>query len=127
MLSISGSSRILLYTAPTDMRKSFRWLIALVYKYRGGLEPGVYYVFVNRRRTHVKIFYWDGDGLALWYKRLEKGCFAVPPVRDGRIELDRRQLALLLEGVVPLKLKPRYRLPGHRSSDGPAADRPAHP
>ena len=110
MLSISGSSRILLHTAPTDMRKSFRGLSALVYKYRGGLEPGVYYVFVNRRRTHVKIFYWDGDGPALWYKRLEKGCFALPPVRDGRVELDRRQLTLLLEGVVPLTLKPRYRL-----------------
>ncbi|NOY82013.1 MAG: IS66 family insertion sequence element accessory protein TnpB [Kiritimatiellaeota bacterium] len=110
MLSIGGGDRILLYTAPTDMHKSFRGSSALVYRYRGGPESGVYYVFVNRRRTHVKIFYWDGDGLALWYKRLEKGCFAVPPVRDGRIELDRCQLALLLEGVVPLKPNPCYRL-----------------
>ena len=83
----------------------------MVYQYRGGPESGVYYVFVNRRRTHVKGLYWDGDGLALWYKRLEKGCFVLPAAREGRVELDRRQLALLLEGVVPLKLKPRYRLP----------------
>jgi transposase len=108
MLSIGGSSRIFLCLRPTDMRRSFTGLSAVVYGHLGRPDDGAYYVFVNRRRTHVKILYWDGDGLALWYKRLEKGRFAVPPIRDGRAELDRRHLALLLEGVVPLRLKPRF-------------------
>ena len=109
MLSLSGSSRIFLYLRPTDMRRSFAGLGALVYQHLGRPDDGSYYVFVNRRRTHVKILYWDGDGLALWSKRLEKGCFSVPPCRDGKVEMDRRHLALLLEGVVPLRLKPRFR------------------
>ena len=103
-------ARILLCLRPTDMRRSFTGLSAVVYEHLGRPDDGAYYVFVNRRRSHVKILYWDGDGLALWYKRLEKGRFTVPPSRDGRVELDRRHLALLLEGVVPLRLKPRFRL-----------------
>ena len=110
MLSIAGSSRIFLYVPATDMRRSFTGLSALVYQHLGRPDDGAYYVFVNRRRTHVKILYWDGDGLALWYKRLEKGRFMVPSMREGRAELDRRDLALLLEGVVPLRMKPRFRL-----------------
>jgi len=111
MLSIGGASRIVLCLRPTNMRCSFTGLCALIYGHLGRPEDGAYYVFVNRRRTHVKILYWDGDGLAVWYKRLEKGRFAVPAVREGRAELQRRDLALLLEGVVPLRVKPRFRLP----------------
>ena len=111
MLSIGGASRIVLCLRPTNMRCSFTGLCALIYAHLGRPEDGAYYVFVNRRRTHVKILYWDGDGLAVWYKRLEKGRFAVPAVREGRAELQRRDLALLLEGVVPLRVKPRFRLP----------------
>ena len=110
MLSVTGAARIFLYVPPTDMRRSFTGLSALVYRHLGRPEDGSYYVFVNRRHTHVKILYFDGDGLAIWYKRLERGCFAMPECRDGRMELDRRRLALLLEGVVPLRMKPRYRL-----------------
>jgi transposase len=108
MLSVSGAARIFLYLRPTDMRRSFTGLSAMVYQHLGRPDDGGYYVFVNRRRTHVKILYWDGDGLALWYKRLEKGCFAMPASRDGRVEIDRRHLALVLEGVVPLRLKQRF-------------------
>ncbi len=110
MLSIAGSNRIFLCLHATDMRKSFHGLSALVYRHLGQPQDGAYYVFVNRRRTHVKILYWDGDGLALWYKRLEKGQFSMPEARGDRVELARRQLAMLLEGVVPLKTKPRFRL-----------------
>lgn len=80
----------------------------MVYECLGRPQDGAYYVFVNRRRTHVKIMYWDGDGLALWYKRLERGQFVVPLARGDRVALDRRSLALLLEGVTPLKLACRY-------------------
>ncbi len=93
------------------MRKSFHGLSALVYQHLGRPEDGAYYVFINRLRTHLKILYWDGDGLALWYKRLEKGRFLPPrPTGEHRVELDRRDLSLLLEGVVPLRSAPRFRL-----------------
>ena len=110
MLSVAGSSRILLYTGPTDMRKSFRGLSALIYQHLGRPEDGSYYVFVNRRRTHVKILYFDGDGLAIWYKRLEKGRFIMPRMQGDRVELDRRRLAMLLEGIVPLGTTRRFSL-----------------
>jgi len=110
MLSISGSIPIFLYMQPTDMRKSFRGLSALVYAHRGRPEDGAYYVFVNRSRTHVKVLYWDGDGLAIWYKRLEEGRFVMPQAEGDRVQLDRRRLAMLLEGIVPLQTKPRFSL-----------------
>ena len=115
MLSICGSSRIFLYMKPTDMRKSFRGLSALVYLHRGRPEDGAYYVFVNRRRTHLKVLYWDGDGLAQWYKRLERGRFVIPPSAGDRVELDRRELSMLLEGIVPLRTGPRFSLEKHHS------------
>jgi len=110
MLSIGGNSRIFLYLQPTDMRKSFRGLSALIYQHRGRPEDGAYYVFVNRARTHIKVLYFDGDGLAIWYKRLEKGRFVMPRAVGARVELDRRRLAMLLEGITPLKTHPRFSL-----------------
>ena len=68
MLTVGGHSRIFLFMQPADMRRSFRGLSALVYAHAGAPEDGSYYVFVNRSRTHVKILYWDGDGLSIWYK-----------------------------------------------------------
>jgi len=110
MLSIPGSTPIFLFMQPTDMRKSFHGLSALIYAHRGRPESGAYYVFVNRCRTHVKVLYWDGDGLAIWYKRLEKGRFVMPRAEGDRVELDRRRLAMLLEGIIPLHTKPRFSL-----------------
>lgn len=100
MLNV-GAAPIHLYLPPTDMRKSFHGLSALVYACGERPEAGAYYVFVNRRKTHVKILYWDHDGLVLWYKRLAKGQFRVPPPCGGRVVLSRRQLMLLLEGITP--------------------------
>jgi transposase len=91
------------------MRKSFDGLCGLI-RSELGADPlsGSLFVFVNRRRNMVKSLYWDRDGFAIWYKRLEKGCFHLPAMAasDGRI--DRLQLTLLLEGVVPKKVNKRY-------------------
>lgn len=108
MLNVAGDRRILLYLPPTDMRKSFRGLAGLVHRHLGRPEDGSHYVFVNRARTHAKVLYWDGDGLAIWYKRLEKGRFAVPRLAGDLAELSRRDLAMLLEGIVPLAKLPRF-------------------
>ena len=68
---------------------------------------GDYFLFLNRRRTMVKLLYFDGDGYAIWFKRLERGCYRMEPVE----EMDRGQLALLLEGIEAKQLRrlPRYK------------------
>ena len=109
MLALTGATRIYLYRAPCDMRKSFDGLCGVI-RSELGADPlsGSLFVFCNRRRNMVKLLYWDRDGFALWYKRLERGCFRLPPIAatDGRI--DRCQLNMLLEGVVPQKMSRRY-------------------
>ena len=109
MLTLSGSLRVMLALEPCDMRKSFDGLCGII---RSELSQnplsGSLFVFCNRRRNMVKLLYWDSDGLAIWFKRLEWGSFSLPrmDVTDGRI--DRRDLSLLLEGVVPKKVSKRY-------------------
>ena len=110
MLPINGATRIYLYSRPCDMRKSFDGLCGLI-RSELGADPlsGSLFVFCNRRRTMVKVLYWHGDGLAIWYKRLEEGTFTVPVVHGPGGIIDRRQLSMLLEGVVPKKIGKRYR------------------
>jgi len=109
MLALAPTARIYLYRIPCDMRKSFDGLCGLV---RSDMDAdplsGSFFIFLNRRRNLLKCLYWDRDGFALWYKRLEKGCFRLPDrcASDGRI--DRLELTLLLEGVVARKVSKRY-------------------
>ena len=104
--------RVYLCTSPTDMRKGFDTLAALV---RDGLgyDPlgGHLFLFVGRRRDRLKILYWDRDGYALWYKRLEKGTFRIPVATPAAasIELKASELAMLLEGIDLRRIKRRER------------------
>ena len=111
MFGLTAATRICLYRSCCDMRKSFDGLCGIV-RSDLGADPlsGSLFVFVNRRRSMVKLLYWDRDGLALWYKRLERGCFTLPTrcPEDGYIE--RRDLAMLLEGIVPKKVGKRYKI-----------------
>jgi transposase len=96
------AARVYLATAPTDMRKGFDTLAALVKDFLGH-DPlsGHLFLFVGRSRDRLKLLYWDGDGFAVWYKRLEEGTFRVPVVRPERpsVELKASELAMLLEGI----------------------------
>ena len=67
----------------------------------------------NRRRDRVKILYWDRDGFALWYKRLEKGVFRFPEAKDGRVEVTPAEMAAVLEGIDLSRARrlPRFALP----------------
>lgn len=107
-LAISAAQRIFVYQAPCDMRRSFDRLAGMVeHELEHDPMRGDYFLFANRRRTMVKLLYWDGDGFAIWYKRLEKGRFRM----EGSEELDRAQLSLLLEGLVAEQFQqlPRYK------------------
>jgi len=102
MLSLPANVRLYLCATPTDMRKSFDGLHTLV-RQVFQLDPldGHLFLFFNRRGDRVKIMWWDRDGLALFYKRLEAGTYQLPVVAEGTqgVEIDATQLALLLGGV----------------------------
>jgi len=104
--------RVFLCTSPTDMRKGFDTLAALV-RESLGYDPlsGHLFLFVGRRRDRIKMLYWDRDGYALWYKRLEKGTFRMPVTKPdtASIELKASELAMLLEGIDLRSIKRRRR------------------
>lgn len=99
MLSLPPSVKVFLATQPADLRRSFDGLAALAHEWLGE-DPlsGHLFVFRNKSGDRVKILYWDRTGLALWYKRLERGRFPFPRGSE-RVELAPADLALLLEGV----------------------------
>jgi transposase len=104
--------RIYLCTSPADMRKGFATLAALVREHLGH-DPlsGHLFLFVGRSRDRLKIMYWDTDGFALWYKRLEAGTFRMPAAgpEATSVELKASELAMLLEGIDLGSIKRRKR------------------
>ena len=110
MLALPASVRVYFATAPCDMRRGFDALGAMVRESFGD-DPlsGHLFVFRSRRGDRLKILWWDRDGYVLWYKRLEKGTFRIAAepahARSARIELDRRTLAMILEGIDPVDVK----------------------
>ena len=103
MISLPSSVRVFLHAPPTDLRKGFDALCGLVTT-AFGQDPtsGHLFLFVNRRRDRMKILYWDRDGLAIWYKRLENpGTFQIPTTapKAASIEMTPTQLALILSGI----------------------------
>jgi transposase len=103
--------RIYLSTAPTDMRKGFDSLAALVREYlKHDPLSGHLFLFVGRDRDRIKILYWDSGGFAIWYKRLEEGTFRLPSKTTGAsVELKASELAMLLAGIDLTSIKRRKR------------------
>jgi transposase len=102
MISLPHAVRVFLHAPPTDLRKGFDALAGLVSAaFSQDPTSGHLFLFVNRRRDRLKILYWDRDGLAIWYKRLENGSFQLPVVtRDAvSVEMSPTQLALILSGI----------------------------
>ena len=92
-----------------DMRKGFEGLTYAVYKhFNEDVTSGNFFIFINKQRDRMKIIYWDKDGLAIWYKRLEKGTFATK--NFGEKMLSRREFFMLLEGITPKRLHIRYNI-----------------
>jgi len=100
MLSPGSATKIYLAAGVTDMRKSFNGLHALVAAtLKSDPLSGHLFVFCNRRRDRIKILCFDGSGLWVCAKRLEKGTFAWPQSGEGAVELTQAELNLLLGGL----------------------------
>lgn len=117
MLTPRLHSRIFLAIEPVDMRKGFDSLAALAQE-RLQQDPlsGALFVFRNRAGDKIKLLYWDQDGYALWYKRLEVGTFELPKAAQDSIHLSltTSELQLLLDGVELSSVRRRKRF--HRTA-----------
>lgn len=103
MLNFAGNLRVFVALEPCDMRKSFNGLHALVAdKLDEDPMQGALFAFTNKSRTRLKLLYWDGTGLWVMAKRLERGSFSWPKVTDPakrKLKLAPEALALLMDGI----------------------------
>lgn len=112
MLAISPQVKIYLHTQPIDMRKSFDGLFGIIKSdLHLDVRDGGVFMFLNLRRNRIKLMHWDRDGLAIWMKRLERGCFQ-RPLRspDGKhVIVDPTELQSILSGIDLSSIKQRKR------------------
>ena len=123
MLSLPPAVRIFLATQPTDMRKQFDGL-AIEVRRLIAQDPlsGHLFVFFNRRRTLVKVLYWDRNGFCLMAKRLERGSFRLPEAgARGVLEVEAAELGLIIEGLDLRGARRRPRWTPHDVQPGPPA------
>jgi len=100
MISLSSHTRIWIAAGATDMRRGFDGLAACVQtQLQSDPFSGHLFVFRGRRGDRIKVLWWDGDGLCLFYKRLEQGYFVWPKATSGKVALTSAQLSMLLEGI----------------------------
>jgi len=100
MLSLSPATRVFVALSPVDMRRSFNGLYAHVQTVlQQNPLSGHLFVFTNRLRTRVKVLYWDGSGLWVCAKRLERGTFGWPAGEGPSRTLRCEELQLLLHGI----------------------------
>lgn len=100
MISLPTNTRVYLALGSTDMRKEINGLSILV-ESTLDLNPfsGHLFVFCNRKRSALKILFWDRNGFALYQKRLEKHRFRWPETKEEVLEISPRELSFLLEGL----------------------------
>lgn len=112
MFSLGSQLRYFLYSGHCDMRKSFDGLCGLVEQHlKMQSTSGHVFIFLNRRRTHMKLLHWEQGGFVLYYKRLEKGTFSTCKASpNGAITWT--DLVLMVEGIIVDKYrrKPRFEL-----------------
>jgi transposase len=100
MIGLAAGTQIWIVAGVTDMRRGFVGLSGMV---QTALEQnpfsGQVFVFRGKRGDLIKILWWDGDGLCLFAKRLERGRFIWPQATSGTVSLTQAQLAMLLEGI----------------------------
>ncbi len=100
MIGLPAGTRIWIACGMTDLRNGFDGLAALV-QTQLAEDPfsGQLFVFRGRRGDRLKVLWWDGDGMCLYCKRLERGRFVWPRAENGSVHLTGAQLSMLLEGI----------------------------
>ena len=110
MLTLSAGIRVFVCTRAADMRKGFDGLSALAGEVmRQDPLSGHLFVFRNRRGDRLKVLYWGGDGLCLWYKRLEAGTFEMRQGEGTCVEMSQAELSMLIEGISLARVQRRKR------------------
>jgi transposase len=100
VLSVSSATRVLVATSPIDLRGSFNRLYGLVSEQlKQDPLSGHLFVFTNRSRTRLKVLYWDGSGLWVCAKRLEKGRFTWPSNQESSVSLRGEEFSALVHGL----------------------------
>lgn len=100
MLSLPPSVRVFVCVRPADMRRGFDRLALMAEEVvRQDPLSGHLFVFRNKRADRVKVLYWDRDGYAIWYKRLEEGAFHFPDSDAGGLEIEATRLSMILGGI----------------------------
>jgi transposase len=100
MFLLPADARVFIASEPTDLRRSFDGLSAMVRDVlRADPLSGHLFVFRGKSARRVKVLYWDRTGYALWHKRLESGAFRFPPSDAVSFEVTAQQLRMLLDGI----------------------------
>lgn len=115
MLHLSKVQSYWLYKEDTDMRKGFDCLHGIVKdQMHRDIFLGDIYIFINKRKNQIKMLHWEGDGLSMYYKRLEKGTYEIPKLAgvegsESSISMSSEQLQHILSGIVLASIKRRKR------------------
>jgi len=100
MIAFPSQTQIWIAAGVTDLRRGFTGLSGMVQtKLEQDPFSGHVFVFSGRRGHLIKVLWWDGDGLCLFAKRLERGRFVWPQATSGTVSVSRAQLSMLLEGI----------------------------
>lgn len=100
MIGLAAGTRIWIVAGVTDMRRGFVGLSGMVQTaLQENIFSGQVFIFRGRRGDLIKVLWFDGDGLCLFAKRLERGRFIWPQARSGTVSLTPAQLSMLLEGI----------------------------
>ncbi len=118
MLTLALPTQVYLCLTPTDMRKSFDSLAALVRdELKSDPFSGSLFIFRSRRHDRIKLLYWDQDGFMIWMKRLERGTYQFPLAQmdsdASSLAISATELNLILSGIDldSAKRRPRYQRP----------------
>src|SRR5256885_1728059 len=112
MLHLSPSCRYYLYAGNADMRKGFDSLSGIISsQMQLNALDGSIFIFINKKHNQVKLLLWEGDGFAMYYKRLEKGTYELPVYSDENSSalVSSEELQLILQGISLKSVRKRKR------------------